>query len=272
MNRIGLIVASALLVLMLTSLDAVHRRPAPVRRRLRARRDQGSDHRAGAEAQAAAAVPERRVPRPPHPDARQPRDAPDLHRREEEPGDRLARQVAHRRAAPVHPQQRRRHAQRREPAEPDRAGGVQRRGDQAHGAGDARHRARARSCRTCASGSPTKPSRSASRSSTCASSASTSSANITDSVYRRMESERKQVANELRSHRRRRGREDPRRRRPPARGHRRRGLSRRAEDQGRGRCEGDRRCSPMRSAAIRSSRSSIAASRPTARASAASPT
>jgi membrane protease subunit HflC len=57
-------------------------------------------------------------------------------------------------------------------------------------------------------------------------------ADITDSVYRRMESERKQVANELRSQGRCRRREDPRRRRPPARGDHRRGLPRRAEDQG----------------------------------------
>ena len=41
---------------------------------------------------------------------------------------------------------------------------------------------------------------------------------ITESVYRRMEAERKRVANELRSTGARRGREDPRRRRPPARG------------------------------------------------------
>jgi membrane protease subunit HflC len=63
-------------------------------------------------------------------------------------------------------------------------------------------------------------------------------ADITDSVYRRMESERKQVANELRSQGRGRRREDPRRRRPPARGDHRRGLPRCAEDQGRRRCQG----------------------------------
>jgi membrane protease subunit HflC len=56
-------------------------------------------------------------------------------------------------------------------------------------------------------------------------------ANITDSVYRRMESERKQVANELRSRGRPRG-EDSRRCRPPARGDHRRGLPGRPEDQG----------------------------------------
>ena len=37
-----------------------------------------------------------------------PTPQPDLHRREEEPGDRLAGEVAHHRPAPVHPQQRRR--------------------------------------------------------------------------------------------------------------------------------------------------------------------
>ena len=94
----------------------VRRRPAPGRRRLRAGRNQGSHHRAGPEVQAAAAVPERRLPRQAHADARQPRDAADLHRREEEPGHRLAGQVAHRRAAPVHPQQRRRLPQPRKPA------------------------------------------------------------------------------------------------------------------------------------------------------------
>ena len=115
MNRIGLIVGGAAARCSCCSsstLFIVDQRQ--VARGLRARRDQGSDHRAGPEVQAAAAVPERRLPRPPHPDARQPRDAADLHRREEEPGDRLAGQVAHHRPAPVHPQQRRRHAQPRE--------------------------------------------------------------------------------------------------------------------------------------------------------------
>ena len=63
-------------------------------------------------------------------------------------------------------------------------------------------------------------------------------ANITESIYSRMASERKQVANQLRSTGARRGREDPRRRRPAARGDRRRGVPRRAEGQGRGRRQG----------------------------------
>jgi hypothetical protein len=50
----------------------------------------------------------------------------DLHRREEEPGDRLAGQVAHRRAAPVHPQQRHRLRNLESPPQPGGAGRVQR--------------------------------------------------------------------------------------------------------------------------------------------------
>ena len=95
------------------------------------------------------------------------------------------------------------------------------------------------------------------------------SPDITESVYRRMESERKRVANELRSTGAAEAREDPRRRRPAARGDPRRGLSRRAEDQGRGRREGvrDLRRGVRRRTA--SSTRSTAASRRTARASAA---
>ena len=59
-------------------------------------------------------------------------------------------------------------------------------------------------------------------------------ADITDAVYRRMQSERQQVANELRSQGVADGETHPRRRRQAARGHPRRGLSRCAEDQGRG--------------------------------------
>ena len=76
-------------------------------------------------------------------------------------------------------------------------------------------------------------------------------ADITDSVYRRMQSERQQVANELRSQGVAEGEQHPRRRRPPARGDRRRGLSRCAEAQGRGRRQGVgavRRCLRARSA------------------------
>ncbi len=95
-------------------LDPVHRRPAAVRRDLRARRDQEGGDRTRLEFQAAAAVPERRLPRSARPDPGQPGDASDLHGREEGAGDRLADQVADRRSAPVHPQQRRRHPQPRE--------------------------------------------------------------------------------------------------------------------------------------------------------------
>lgn len=62
---------------------------------------------------------------------------------------------------------------------------------------------------------------------------------ITESVYRRMEAERKRVANELRSTGTAEG-EDPRRRRPSARSDRGQRLPRRPEDQGRGRCPGCR--------------------------------
>ena len=60
-------------------------------------------------------------------------------------------------------------------------------------------------------------------------------ANITDSIYSRMASERKQVANQLRATGVR-GRKDSRRCRSPTRGDRCRGLPRRAEGQGRRRC------------------------------------
>ena len=128
-----------------------------------------------------------------------PETAADLHRREEEPGDRLAGQVAHHRPAPVHPQQRRRHAQPREPAV-------------------------ARSCTPRSTRrSPSAPSRgvlSTERDkvmqdvrSRLADEAKSFGieildvrikrvdfvANITESIYRRMASERKQVANQLRS-------------------------------------------------------------------------
>ena len=69
---------------------------------------------------------------------------------------------------------------------------------------------------------------------------------VSESVYRRMEAERKRVANELRSTGARRSREDPRRRRPPARSHPGAGLPRRAAHQGRGRREGARRFTPGR--------------------------
>jgi membrane protease subunit HflC len=55
---------------------------------------------------------------------------------------------------------------------------------------------------------------------------------VSESVYRRMDAERKRVANELRSQGSRRGRENSRRRRQAARGDRRRSLSRRSEDEG----------------------------------------
>ena len=61
---------------------------------------------------------------------------------------------------------------------------------------------------------------------------------ISESVYRRMEAERTRVANELRSIGGGRGREDPRRSRPPARGHRGPSLRQGAERHGRGRCRG----------------------------------
>ena len=76
MNRLGLIVGGVLLALMLASSTLFIVDQRQVARRLRARRDQGSDPGAGAQVQAAAAVPERRLPRPAHPDARQPRDRP----------------------------------------------------------------------------------------------------------------------------------------------------------------------------------------------------
>ena len=176
MNRLGLIVGGLLLLLMLLVVDALHRRPAPGRGGLRVRPDQGSHPGAGPEVEAAAAVPERRLPRPPHPDARQPRNAADLHRREEEPGDRLARQVARHRPAPVHPQQRRRHAQPRGAAVADRPRGDQRGGHQAHRRRRALDRARQGDAGRAQPPRRRRASRSASRSSTCASSASTSSA------------------------------------------------------------------------------------------------
>ena len=87
---------------------------------------------------------------------------------------------------------------------------------------------------------------------------------VSESVYRRMEAERKRIANELRSHGRRRGRDDPRRRRPPARGDPGRGLPRRAAHQGRGRRArgGDLRARVL--GERRSSTPSTAAWRPTA--------
>ena len=86
---------------------------------------------------------------------------------------------------------------------------------------------------------------------------------ITESVYRRMEAERKRVANELRSTGAAEGekiRADADRQREVIDGQR---LPRRAEDQGRGRCAGRCASTPRPSAAIRSSRSSTAAWRPT---------
>ena len=226
--------------------------------------------RAGPELQAAAAVPERRLPRPPHPDARQPRDAADLHRREEEPGDRLAREVAHHRSAPVHPQQRRRHAQPR--GAPVARSCTPRSTKRSPSAPCARcSRASAtRSCRTCAAASTDD--------------AKSFGIEVVDVRIKRVDFVGQHHRVGLQPHgvraqagrqraaldRRRRGREDPRRRRPPARGDRRRGLPRRAEGQGRGRRQGVGDLSPRRSAAIRSSPSSIAAWRPTGRASATS--
>jgi membrane protease subunit HflC len=63
---------------------------------------------------------------------------------------------------------------------------------------------------------------------------------ITDSVYSPHGSGAQARRQRVALHRRRRGREDPRRRRPPARGDHRQRLPRRAEDQGRGRCPGRR--------------------------------
>ena len=60
---------------------------------------------------------------------------------------------------------------------------------------------------------------------------------ISESVYRRMEAERTRVANELRSIGAAEG-EDPRRSRPPARGHRGPSLCQGAGRHGRGRCRG----------------------------------
>ncbi|MCK7576961.1 MAG: SPFH domain-containing protein [Chromatiales bacterium] len=86
-----------------------------------------------------------------------------------------------------------------------------------------------------------------------------------ESVYRRMEAERKRVANELRSTGRRRG---ARRSRADAdrqqRGDRRRGLPRRPAHQGRGRRQGRRASTPRPTARTPSSTPSTAASRPTA--------
>ena len=97
-------------------------------------------------------------------------------------------------------------------------------------------------------------------------------ADITESVYRRMAVGAQAGGQRAALDRRGRGREDPRRCRPAARGDRRRGLPRCAEDQGRGRRQGVGASTPRRSAATRSSPSSIAAWRPTARASATRPT
>ena len=63
---------------------------------------------------------------------------------------------------------------------------------------------------------------------------------VSESVYRRMEAERKRVANELRSTGSAESGENPRRRRPAARGHPRAGLPRRPAHQRRRRCKGDR--------------------------------
>ena len=77
--------------------------------------------------------------------------------------------------------------------------------------------------------------KSACRCSTCALKRVDLPQEVSESVYGRMEAERKRVANELRSDGRRGVGKDSRRRRPAARGHPRQGLSRRAAHQGRGR-------------------------------------
>ena len=88
---------------------------------------------------------------------------------------------------------------------------------------------------------------------------------ISSDVYRRMESERKRVANELRSTGPRRGREDQGRCRPPAAGDRGRGLPRRPAHQGRGRRAGRAHLRRGLRQATPSSTASTAAWRPTAR-------
>ncbi|KAI1694502.1 hypothetical protein Ddc_22074 [Ditylenchus destructor] len=119
--------------------------------------------------------------------------------RKEVAGHRLAGEVAHRRLAPVHPQQRHQPAQSERGApEPDRAGRaeeeVTKRTVRAGWPPSAR-----RSCWTCASASRKRPSNSASRSSTCGSSAWTSPPASPSRSTNRMKSERARVANELRS-------------------------------------------------------------------------
>ena len=199
MNRIVPIIGGLLLALMIAVVDAVRRRPAPGRRRLRVRPDQGSDHRARPELQAAAAVPERAASSTTASRRSSARRRADLHRREEEPGDRLARQVAHQRPRQFirnNGDDSRNLADRLSPIV---QAALQRGSHQAHRARSALERARQGH-----GGDPRQPrrrtpSRSASRSSTCASSASTSSSRSPNSVYSRMKSERKQVANQLRS-------------------------------------------------------------------------
>ena len=97
-------------------------------------------------------------------------------------------------------------------------------------------------------------------------------ADVTGPVYARMESERRRVANELRSLGRRGVREDPRRRRPPAPGDPRRRVPAGPEDQGRRRRARRPRSTRRPTGRTRSSSRSTAASKRTRRRSAAAAT
>ena len=267
-NRIIVVVLGVLIALMILSSTfyVVDQRRYAILFALR--RDQGRDPRAGPALQAAAAVPERRVPRQAHPDDRHARGRALHHVREAQRAGRHVRQVAHRRPEAVLHQHRRRHGPCGDPHGADHQGGAERGDHQAHDARGGVGRARTGDGGDQAEGRRRGEAdrRRDRRRALEAGRPAARDQRVDLQPHGSRASSRGQRAA---LDRRRRVREDPRRRRPPEGSDPRRGVSRRREAPRARAMPGRRRSTRRRSAPTPSSMPSIAASTPTGRASAA---